>query len=181
MLVPDTTQYTISEKDEKERTPRPGLWSHRLMPSTFHLSHTQGGAMQAKTIRGKKRQEAPRSASHTTHRTRTRPQPVVAQMPQGSLHHCLKCHGWIVVQVVDLSKKREMRCLNCGWQPQYGQRTITETDEARSIRRFTAKLFSSTEQTEKRTPLEESFRRIDFSKHHKPTRRKRVSSRSKRP
>ena len=134
--------------------------------------------MRVKTFRGKTRQEAARSSSHPTHRTRTRPQPVVAQVPHASVHHCLKCHGWIVVQVVDLSKKREMRCLNCGWQPQYGERTITETEEARSIRRFTAELFSSSEQEERSTPLEESFRRIDFSKRHKQTRRKRVSSRS---
>lgn len=133
--------------------------------------------MQLKTFLGKTRQESTRSNARATHRVRTRPQPVVAQVPHGPAYHCLKCHGWIVVQVVDLSKNQEMRCLNCGWQPQYGERTITETEEARSIRRFTAELFSSTDQDETTTPLEESFRRIDFSKRHKQTHRKRVTAR----
>ena len=134
--------------------------------------------MPLKTFLGKTRPNAARSTAHVTHRTRTRPQPVVAQVPHGSVRHCLKCHGWMVVQMVDLSIKREIRCLNCGWQPQYGERTITETEEARSIRRFTAELFSSSDQDEISTPLEESFRKIDFSKRHKQTRRKRVTSRS---
>ena len=134
--------------------------------------------MQLKTFLGKTRQETSRSKARATHRARIRPQPVVAQVPHGPAHHCLKCHGWIVVQIVDLSKKQEMRCLNCGWQPQYGERTITETEEARSIRRFTAELFSTSDQGETTTPLEESFRRIDFSKPKKQTRRKRAVSRS---
>jgi len=134
--------------------------------------------MQLKTFHGKTRQEAPRSSAHATHRTRTRPQPVVAQVPHGSVRHCLKCQGWMVFQMVDLSKKQEMRCLNCGWQPQYGERTIQETDEARSIRRFTAELFSSSDQDEKSTPLEESFRKIDFSKRRTQVRRTQVASRS---
>jgi len=134
--------------------------------------------MPLKTFLGKKRQETPRTTARNIHRTRTRPQPVTAQIPHDSAHHCLKCKGWIVVQVVDLATTREMRCLNCGWQPQYGERTITETQESRSIRRFTAELFSTSDQDGATTPLEESFKKIDFSKRHKPARRTRVGSRS---
>ena len=99
--------------------------------------------------------------------TRLRIRPVVALAPSGSIEHCLKCHGWIVVQEIDLSKKLEMRCLNCGWQPQYGERVIQETEEARSIRRFTAELFGGASRDFAATPLEESFQQIDFSKRAK--------------
>ena len=104
---------------------------------------------------------------HVSTRPRTRPRPIVALAPPGSLEHCLKCQGWIVVQMVDLSKKLEMRCLNCGWQPQYGERVIRETEEARSIRRFTAEMFAGAARDKPTTPLEESFERIDFSKRSK--------------
>lgn len=114
---------------------------------------------------GKARLKAKRSNGQTT--TRLRARPAVALAPPGSVEHCLKCHGWIVVQEIDLSKKLEMRCLNCGWQPQYGERVIRETEEARSIRRFTAELFAGTSGDLPSTPLEESFQQIDFSKRAK--------------
>ncbi len=113
---------------------------------------------------GKARQNK-RSANQPT--TRIRIRPVVALGTSGSMEHCLKCHGWIVVQEIDLSKKLEMRCLNCGWQPQYGERVIRETDEARSIRRFTAEMFGVTSDDFPSTPLEASFQQIDFSKRTK--------------
>ncbi|RMH06919.1 MAG: hypothetical protein D6704_06085 [Nitrospirae bacterium] len=47
------------------------------------------------------------------------------------------------MQPAELPRQFEMRCLNCGWQPQYGERTVTEPEEARAIRQFTAELFSS--------------------------------------
>jgi hypothetical protein len=118
--------------------------------------------MSVNSSRRKARLEAKRSEEPTTPRLRVRP--MVARAPSGSVEHCLKCQGWIVVQEIDLSKKLEMRCLNCGWQPQYGQRVIQETEEARSIRRFTADLFGGTPNDLPSTPLEESFQRIDFSK-----------------
>lgn len=114
---------------------------------------------------GKARLKTKRSKNQPTARVRIRP--VVALAPSGSMEHCLKCHGWIVVQEIDLSKKLEMRCLNCGWQPQYGERVIRETEEARSIRRFTAELFGVTSDTLPSTPLEASFQQIDFSKRAK--------------
>jgi len=111
---------------------------------------------------GKARLKAKRSETQTP--TRLHVSPAFAAAPPGSVEHCLKCQGWIVVQEIDLSKKLEMRCLNCGWQPQYGERMVRETEEARSIRRFTAELFAGTPGELPSTPLEESFQQIDFSK-----------------
>lgn len=73
----------------------------------------------------------------------------------------------MIVQEIDFSKKIEMRCLNCGWQPQYGERVIQETEEARSIRRFTSELFGGVAGDLPATPLEASFQQIDFSKRAK--------------
>ena len=103
-----------------------------------------------------------RSNGHGTVRFQIQPNTVLAT--SGSRVHCLKCQGWIVIREVDCNKKLEMRCLNCGWQPQYGKRLIQETEEARSIRRFTASVFSGTSNNLPITPLEESFQQIDFSK-----------------
>lgn len=114
---------------------------------------------------GKAKLKTKRSNRQTT--TPARIRPMVALAPSGSMEHCLKCHGWIVVQEIDLSKKLEMRCLNCGWQPQYGERVIRETEEARSIRQFTAGLFGVTSKNLPSTPLEASFQEIDFSKRAK--------------
>ena len=115
---------------------------------------------------GKARLETTRSVRKTT-TTRLRIRPVVALAPSGSVDHCLKCQGWMVVQEIDLSKKLEMRCLNCGWQPQYGERVIQETEESRSIRRFTAELLGAVSEDLPSTPLEASFQQIDFSKRPK--------------
>ncbi len=115
---------------------------------------------------GKARLETTRSVRKTT-TTRLRIRPVVALAPSGSVDHCLKCQGWMVVQEIDLSKKLEMRCLNCGWQPQYGERVIQETEEARSIRRFTAELLGRVSEDLPSPPLEASFQKIDFSKRAK--------------
>ncbi len=122
--------------------------------------------MSVKASLGKARLETTRSVRKTT-TTRLRIRPVVALAPSGSVDHCLKCQGWMVVQEIDLSKKLEMRCLNCGWQPQYGERVIQETEEARSIRRFTAELLGRASEDLPSTPLEASFQKIDFSKRAK--------------
>ncbi len=114
---------------------------------------------------GKARLKTKRSNRQAT--TPVRIRPMVALAPSGSMEHCLKCHGWIVVTEIDLSKKLEMRCLNCGWQPQYGERVIQETEEARSIRRFTAELFGVKSKDLPSTPLEAAFQQIDFSKRTK--------------
>ena len=114
----------------------------------------------------KARLESTRSVRKTT-TPRIRIRPVVALAPNGSVDHCLKCQGWMIVQEIDFSKKIEMRCLNCGWQPQYGERVIQETEEARSIRRFTSELFGGVAGDLPSTPLEASFQQIDFSKRAK--------------
>ncbi|GJL56297.1 MAG: hypothetical protein NPIRA02_34290 [Nitrospirales bacterium] len=51
---------------------------------------------------------------------------------------CPKCRGLLTAQVIDLTTKNDIRCINCGWQPQWGTRVITESDEVRSIRALTA-------------------------------------------
>lgn len=111
---------------------------------------------------GKAKPKMKRAERQVTPRVRIKP--VVAMAPVGSMEHCMKCEGWMVAQEVDLSKKIEIRCLNCGWQPRYGERVIQETEESRSIRRFTAELFGGTSEDLPSTPLEVSFQEIDFSK-----------------
>ena len=56
---------------------------------------------------------------------------------------CPKCQGLLMAQAVDLTTKNDIRCINCGWQPQWGTRVVTESDELRSIRRLTAELCST--------------------------------------
>ena len=51
---------------------------------------------------------------------------------------CPKCHGLLMAQAINLTTKNDIRCINCGWQPQWGTRVVTESDEVRSIRRLTA-------------------------------------------
>ncbi|MGB0908830.1 MAG: hypothetical protein ACPGYT_00585 [Nitrospirales bacterium] len=53
---------------------------------------------------------------------------------------CPKCRGLLMAQAIDLTTKNDIRCINCGWQPQWGTRVITESDEVRTIRRLTTKL-----------------------------------------
>jgi hypothetical protein len=70
---------------------------------------------------------------------------------------CLKCQGWVVCQSIDLSEKIETRCLNCGWQPQYGARIIKEPEDARAIRRFTGGFLSGTGESAPLSSLEKAF------------------------
>ena len=51
---------------------------------------------------------------------------------------CPKCRGLLMAQAIDLTTKNDIRCINCGWQPQWGTRVVEESDEVRSIRRLTA-------------------------------------------
>ncbi len=51
---------------------------------------------------------------------------------------CPKCRGLLMAQAIDLTTKNDIRCINCGWQPQWGTRVVKESDELRSIRRLTA-------------------------------------------
>ena len=56
---------------------------------------------------------------------------------------CPKCTGLLMAQAIDLTTKNDIRCINCGWQPQWGTRVISESDEVRSIRRLTAEFCTS--------------------------------------
>ncbi|MCA9471341.1 MAG: hypothetical protein MRJ96_06490 [Nitrospirales bacterium] len=56
---------------------------------------------------------------------------------------CPKCTGLLMAQVIDLTTENDIRCINCGWQPQWGTRVVSESDEVRSIRRLTAEFCTS--------------------------------------
>ena len=58
------------------------------------------------------------------------------------MHPCPKCQGFIEIQMIGLLQPIELRCINCGWQPQWGTRIITESDEARDIRQLSTQLVS---------------------------------------
>lgn len=54
---------------------------------------------------------------------------------------CGKCAGWIIEDAPSEQGTREIKCLNCGWKPQYHARIIVESEEIRSIRQYTQRLF----------------------------------------
>ena len=59
-----------------------------------------------------------------------------------SSRRCPKCQGFLLTQPIDLTPLNDIRCVNCGWQPQWGTRIVKENEEVRSIRRFTAQCVS---------------------------------------
>jgi|GEM_PF-6156580 len=61
----------------------------------------------------------------------------------GRSTRCLKCQGLLVVQPTASSETGEIKCVNCGWQPQCGMRVMTESEEARAVRHRTAQLFNA--------------------------------------
>jgi len=113
---------------------------------------------------GKAIQKTKRANSLSSSRTQPLRPPALPLAFYPSLKYCLKCQGWLEVQAVDPPKKVEMRCLNCGWQPQFGERIIKESEEARSIRRFTAEFLSGSSRFTPTTSVEKAFRRIQISK-----------------
>jgi len=73
------------------------------------------------------------------------PNPLQLEMPEaatifGSSSNCRKCQGWIMVQVQDHSPTPEIRCINCGWRPQYHDRIQSETTASLLMREATTKL-----------------------------------------
>ncbi len=120
--------------------------------------------MSGKAHLGKAKQKTKRGNSLSSSRTQPLRPPALLLASYGSLRYCLKCRGWLDVQAVDPTKKVEMRCLNCGWQPQFGERIIKESEEARSIRRFTAEFLSGSSRYTHRTSAKKAFRRIEISK-----------------
>ena len=59
----------------------------------------------------------------------------------GQSNHCPKCEGLVVCQPLNASNLMDIRCINCGWQPQWGTRIVTESAEVRSIRELTNQFF----------------------------------------
>lgn len=126
---------------------------------------SQGEAMRLNSSAQKSRRQASRSLGVPTPSIRD-----ISTMPasgsaatslpafRSSRRRCQKCQGWVVVQTIDLAKNIETRCLNCGWQPQYGPRDVRETDEARAIRQFTGGFWSSTTRNPTVAFLEQAFR-----------------------
>ena len=53
-----------------------------------------------------------------------------------SARRCPKCQGFLMSEPSDLGTTSDIKCVNCGWQAQWGGRLITESDEFRSIRRL---------------------------------------------
>ncbi len=113
---------------------------------------------------GKARQKTKRANSLSSSRTGPLRPPALPLAFYRTLRYCLKCQGWLEVQAVDTTQKVEMRCLNCGWQPQFGGRIIKESEEARSIRRFTAEFLSGSSRYTPTTSVEKAFHRIQISK-----------------
>jgi len=113
---------------------------------------------------GKARQKTKRANSLSFSRTGPLRPPALPLAFYRTLRYCLKCQGWLEVQAVDTTQKVEMRCLNCGWQPQFGGRIIKESEEARSIRRFTAEFLSGSSRYTPTTSVEKAFHRIQISK-----------------
>ena len=111
--------------------------------------------MNRRVLPSKPKRKAKRSDDHSSTRLSPLLTLAVTQPEIGFLtsKHCLKCQGWLIIQEVTLAQDREIRCLNCGWQPQYSERFIQETEEARLFRRFTGNMF-----------CKELVQQIDFSK-----------------
>ena len=60
----------------------------------------------------------------------------------GSIPRCPKCKGFLVLHHTALSPIWEIRCINCGWQPHLGNRTVGVSKEMRTIRNLTTNIFS---------------------------------------
>ena len=72
-----------------------------------------------------------------------RPRP--SSHPIGSASQCPKCEGRLYCEPGEHLDSPAVRCLNCGWQPQYQMPDIQESEEAKTIRSLTAEFFSDWE------------------------------------
>jgi len=78
---------------------------------------------------------------HTrVHLESLRPTPPV--FTDASLSQCPKCQGLIFFEAGETMRQTIIRCLNCGWQPQYQAPIIRETEEARTMRTLTNQFVS---------------------------------------
>ena len=82
------------------------------------------------------RAETQSAKSKTTH---SRPTPISLQdvTTIRRQQRCPKCQGWVMVH---LDTTPELRCINCGWRPQYDSRTTTESETSRWFRQATRNL-----------------------------------------
>lgn len=55
---------------------------------------------------------------------------------------CPKCQGYVRTEPGESLAQIVIRCINCGWQPQYQAPIIQETEEARTCRLLTAQFVS---------------------------------------
>ena len=112
------------------------------------------GNGELETREGEIMKKTPPDRSNQSNSRRKRKGKAVASLPQkgrgssplsngknGSTPRCPKCKGFLVVHHTDLSSVLEIRCVNCGWQPQWGTRTVGVSKEIHSIRNLTTKMF----------------------------------------
>lgn len=101
---------------------------------------------QTHTLTSTKRPNADRKLERRHKRTildSLRPTPYT--LPTGELSQCPKCQGRVYIEAGERLDSTVIRCLNCGWQPQYQTPLIHETEEAKTIRSLTAEFFSDWE------------------------------------
>ena len=95
-------------------------------------------SLSSKPKRRRKRSPSMAKSSH-----KRSPQRVIPHngSQNGRPNHCPKCSGLVVCQPLNAANLMDIRCINCGWQPQWGTRIVTESAEVRSIRKMTSQLF----------------------------------------
>ena len=65
--------------------------------------------------------------------------PILANVQDGS---CPKCKGRVRTEAGECLSQTVIRCLNCGWQPQYQAPIIRESEEARMWRALSVQFVS---------------------------------------
>ena len=68
--------------------------------------------------------------------------PTLAVLSEDSLSQCPKCQGRVFIEAGETMSETVIRCLNCGWQPQYQAPNIRETEESRIMRTLTYQFVS---------------------------------------
>lgn len=71
--------------------------------------------------------------------------PIPPVFAEGTLRQCPKCQGLIFIEAGETMSQTIVRCLNCGWQPQYQAPMIKETEESRVMRTLTNQFLSGSD------------------------------------
>ncbi len=71
--------------------------------------------------------------------------PQLPVFSEGPLSQCPKCQGLIFTEAGETMSQTIIRCLNCGWQPQYQTPIIQESEESRIMRTLTNQFVSGTD------------------------------------